>query len=297
MPALYPNFKPRFVRNIFLFIRKFSNFLFFLVLQIISLYFLFTYNKFHEAAFMDVAGEFTGRISQRYNNVQYYFQLKTTNDSLVKQNARLLNMLRQDYERADTSTRFFTDSLRLDSLLTIQRFRYYDAKVVSSFVTTQNNYLTIHRGSNQGLPKNKEWGVISPDGIAGRVVSIGENFSVVMSVLNRQFKVNSMLKKGGETGPVSWDGDNPLYLRLNNIPKSAKVAKGDTVITSNVSDIYPPGIMVGTVAEIIDDKSSNLFTLKLKTATNFSNLQYVHVLEDLQKEERQKVEDPYKKGK
>jgi rod shape-determining protein MreC len=246
---------------------------------------------------MNTAGEFTGRISEKYNNVEYYFKLKKTNDELVKQNARLLNLLRQNYEGADTSQKFFTDTMRVDSLLTIQRFKYYEAKIVGGFISTQNNYLTIHRGSNQGIPKNKEWAVISPEGIAGRVVSVGDNFSVVMSVLNRQFKVNSMLKKGGETGPVSWDGDNPLYLKLTNISKSAKVAKGDTVLTSNVSDIFPPGIMVGTVAEIIDDKSSNFFILKLKTATNFSNLQFVYVLEDLQREEREKLEDPYKKGK
>ncbi len=262
-----------------------------MVLQIIALYFLFTYNKFHQAAFMNVAGEFTGRISERYNNVEYYFKLKKTNEDLVKQNARLLNLLRQDYEAADTAQKFFTDTLRVDSLSTIQRFKYYDAKIVGSFISTQNNYLTIHRGSNQGLPKNKQWGVISPQGIAGRVVSVGENFSIVMSVLNRQFKVNSMLKKGGETGPVFWDGDNPLYLTLTNIPKSAKVAKGDSVLTSNVSDIFPPGIMVGTIAEIIDDKSSNFFTLRVKTATNFSNLQFVYVLEDLQREEREKLEE------
>jgi rod shape-determining protein MreC len=295
--SLHFNIKPPEVRNIFFFIRKFSNFLFFLVLQIISLYFLFTYNKFHQAAFMNVAGEVTGRVSERYNNVEYYFRLKKTNEALAAQNEHLLNLLRQDYEAADTSKKFFTDTLRIDSLQTIQRFKYYDAKVVANFTSTQNNYFTIHRGSNQGLPKNKEWGVLSPNGIAGRIVSVGENFSVVMSVLHRQFKVNSMLKKSGESGPVSWDGDNPLYLRLTNIPKSAKVAKGDSVLTSNVSDIYPPGILVGTVAEIVDDKSSNFFILKLKTATNFSTLQYVYVLEDLQREEREKLEDPIKKAK
>jgi len=246
---------------------------------------------------MDVAGEFTGRISQKFNNVQYYFQLKSTNDSLLKQNAHLLNLLRQDYEAADTAAKFFTDTLRVDSLLTIQRFKYYDAKIAGNFTSTQNNYFTIHRGTNQGLPKSKDWGVISPNGIAGRVVSVGDNFSVVMSVLHKQFKVNSMLKKGGETGPVSWEGEGSQYLTLVNIPKSAKVAKGDSVVTSNVSDIYPPGIMVGTIAEIIDDKSSNFFILKLKPATNFSSLQFVYVLEDLQRDERQKLEDPIKKGK
>ena len=83
------NFKFPSVRNIFLFIRKFSNFLLFLVLQIVSLYFLFSYNKFHQAAFMGVAGEFTGRISEKYNNVEYYFKLKQTNEALSRQNEHL----------------------------------------------------------------------------------------------------------------------------------------------------------------------------------------------------------------
>ena len=285
------------MRNIFLFIRRFSNFLFFLVLQIVSLYFLFKYNKFHQAAFMDVAGEMTGKVSEKYNNVEYYFKLKKTNEALVKENNQLRNLLRQNYEGGDTARKLVVDSIKIDSLLSIQRYRYYDAKVVGSFVTNQNNYLTIHRGANQGIQRNKEWGVIGPEGIAGRIVSVGDNYSVVMSVLNRQFKVYSMLKKGQESGTVSWDGDSPLFLKLINIPKSAKVLVGDTVLTSNVSDIYPPGIMVGTVSEIVDDKSSNFYTLKLKTATNFFNLQYVYVLEDLQKEERQKLEEPLKKDK
>jgi rod shape-determining protein MreC len=267
------------------------------VLQIISLYFLFTYNRYHQAAFMNVSGEVTGRVSEKYNNIEYYFRLKKTNAALAKQNEQLLNLLRQNYQGPDTTLKYFTDTLRIDSLTTIQRFRYYGATVVSSFVSTQNNYLTIHRGSKQGIPSNKEWGVISPEGIVGRVVSVGENFSIVQSALNRQFKVYSMLKKGGETGTVSWDGDNTQYLKLVNIPKSAKVEKGDTVLTSTVSDIFPPGIMVGTVAEIVDDKSSNFYTLRLKTATNFSNLQFVYVLEDLQKGERQQLEDAYKKTK
>jgi rod shape-determining protein MreC len=246
---------------------------------------------------MDVAGELTGRVSEKYNNVEYYFKLKKTNDALAKENNQLRNLLRQNYEGSDTTRKLVVDSIKIDSLLSIQRYRYYDAKVVGSFVTNQNNYLTIHRGSNQGIARNKEWGVIGPEGIAGRIVSVGDNYSVVMSVLNRQFKVYSMLKKGQESGTVSWDGDSPLFLKLINIPKSAKVAMGDTVVTSNVSDIYPPGIMVGTVAEIVDDKSSNFYTLKLKTATNFFNLQYVYVLEDLQKAERQKLEEPLKKDK
>ncbi|MBC7903227.1 MAG: rod shape-determining protein MreC [Gemmatimonadaceae bacterium] len=281
------------MRNIFLFIRRFSNFLFFLVLQIFALYFLFRYNKFHEAAFMGVAGELTGKVSERYNTVEYYFNLKKTNEALVSENLALRKMLKQNYESPDTSQRFIIDSVKIDSVTVAQRYKYFDSKVVGNFVSEQNNYFTIHRGQNQGI--EKDWGVISPTGIAGRIVNVGPNYSVVMSALNRQFKVNSMLKNSGEKGSVQWDGENPQYMLMKDVPKSAKVAKGDSVITSNLSDIYPAGIMVGTIAEVIDDKSSNFFMLKLKTSTNFYNLQYVTVIQDLQKEEKLRVEKAIKK--
>ncbi len=282
------------MRNIFLFIRRFSNFLLFLVLQIIAITFLVRYNKSHEAAFMGVAGEVTGKINQRYTNVNNYFGLKETNDALVKENIHLRNLLKENYQSPDTTQRFVIDSIRVDSLLRIQKFKYYDAPVAGNFISAQNNYITIHRGANQGV--KKDWGVISAQGIVGRVVNVGPNFSVVMSALHRQFSVNAMLKKGGERGSVYWDGESPLFLYLKDIPKSAQVQKGDTVLTSTVSDIYPPGIMVGTIAEIINEKSSNFYKLKLKTATAFSNIQYVTVIEDLQKEERSQVEKEVKKN-
>jgi rod shape-determining protein MreC len=282
------------VRNIFLFIRRFSNFLFFLVLQIIALSFLFRYNKYHQAAFMGVAGEITGKIGEKYNTVEYYFKLKKTNEALVQENVKLRSLLRQNYEGNDTTHKLVVDSIRIDSLLSVQRFKYYDAKVVSSFVSTQNNYITIHRGANQGI--KKDWGVIGPQGIVGRVVNAGPNFSVVMVALHHDFKVNSMLKKGGERGSTYWTGESQLYLTLKDIPKSAQVVIGDTVLTSNVSDIYPSGIMVGTVLAIEDNKSSNFYSLRIKPATNFFTIEYVYVIEDLQKEERTKLEEPLKKG-
>ena len=104
------------------------------------------------------------------------------------------------------------------------------------------------------------------------------------------------MKKGNETGSVSWDGADPRFLTMINIPKSAQVAVGDTVLTSNVSDIYPAGIMVGTVAAIDDNQSSNFYKLKVKTATNFSTVQYVYIIEDLQKDEQKKIEEPFKKN-
>jgi rod shape-determining protein MreC len=265
----------------------------FLVLQIISLTFLFRYNKFHEAAFLGVASEITGRVNQRYNNVEYYFRLKKTNEDLVHENVQLRSLLKEAYEWPDSTTNIVVDSIRVDSLVKFQRFRFYPAKVVGSFVATQTNYLTIHRGAEQGI--RKDMGVVSAQGIVGRVVNVSKNYATVMSALSMQFKVKAKLKKSGENGTIEWDGVSPSYILLRDIPNSAKLTKGDTVLTSELSSIYPPNIMVGTIYEVYKQQSSNFFTIKLKTATNFYNVQYVNVIEDLQKEERLQLEEATKK--
>lgn len=264
-----------------------------MVLQIIALSFLFRYNKFHQAAFSNVAGEVTGRFSEKYNGIEYYFRLKSTNDALVKENERLNQLLKANYEAPDQLNRLMTDTFMIDSLKKIQKFIYREAKVVASSVSSQTNYLTIHRGSSQEIKPNM--GVISPQGIVGVVISTSPNFAVVMSLLHKQFTVVVKLKNGGERGKVEWDGANPSFVTLKDIPKSAKLNKGDSIVTSETSSLFPEGILVGTVNEIVEDKSSSFYVAKLKTATNFFNVEYVYVTNNVQLEEQKKLEDSTRK--
>lgn len=280
------------MRNIFLFIRRYFNFLFFIVMQLVALYILFHYNRFHEAAFMGVANQVTGRINERYNNVEYYFKLKKTNEALVKENEQLRNQLRQNYEAPDSTQQTITDSSNYDSLTKYRKYLYRTAKVVNNSVNFQNNYFTIHRGEAQGI--RKDMGVISPTGIAGAVIFTSKDFAIVMSLLNNQSRQSGRLKKSVETGQVLWDGKDPRYVTMINLPKSIQVNKGDTIVTSQYSSRFPQGIMIGTVAEIVDDKSSNFYTLKLKTATDFYNLEHVTVIENLQRDEQKKLEEAIK---
>ena len=277
------------MRNIFLFIRRYFNFIFFVVLQIVALSFLFRYNKFHEAAFMGIANETTGLVGERYDNIEYYFKLRKTNDSLVKENTLLRNSLLQNFETADTTQRLITDSIPIDTLGRTRKYMWRPAKVVSNTVSLQNNYMTIERGYNQGIQKDQ--GVIGSTGIVGRVVDVSANYAVVMSLLHRQNRVSAKMKKTGETGIVQWDGESPFFLTLINVPRSAEVAKGDTVVTSQYSYLFPQGLMVGTVAAIMEDKTSNFYTLKIRPATNFYNVEYVTVVENMLKDEQKKLEE------
>lgn len=276
------------MKNIFVFISRYFNFLLFLVLQIIAIIFLVKYNKTHEAVYAGFANEITGRVNLQYNKVQYYFQLKQTNKQLAEENARLRNMLASNFEGPNTARQKIIDSLVVDTAKGIRKFVWLPAKVVSNTTSSQMNYITLHRGYQQGV--KKDMAVIGPSGVVGIVIETSDNYSRVMSLLHRNSKVSSMLKKGNVAGSIEWDGEDPRFLTLKNIPKSVQVVKGDTVLTSTYSANFPSHIMVGSVHSITADPSSNFHTIKVRTATNFFAVQYVNVVENIQWEEQRRLE-------
>jgi rod shape-determining protein MreC len=272
------------MRNIFLFIRRHFNFLLFLILQGFCLYLVFNYNRFHNAVFMNVANEVTGKVYQQYNSVEYYFQLKKTNDSLVKANEMLYNKLKQDFEMPDTLNKIAIDTIRIDSTEKYRKYLYMRAKVIGNSVSLPNNYIQLNRGTLQGL--QKDLGVIDVNGaVVGTVIDISNNYAVVMSLLHRQSNISAKLKKSGEVGNIVWDGNKPNIVLLKEIGKNAKVTKGDSVITSGFSEKFPYGLLIGTISEIVEDKTTNVYTLKVKTAANFYNVEFVYIINNLQKQE------------
>ena len=272
------------MRNIFLFIRRYFNFIVLLILQIFCVYLIVHYNTYHNAVASGFMNEITGRINTQYNKVDYYFQLKRTNEQLAKDNERLRNQLMENFDRPDTSVKIVTDSIPYDTLGNTRRWQYRAAKVVSSSIAAPNNFIVLSRGSAEQI--RKDMGVVDPtNGVVGIVTDVSEHFAVVMSLLHKDSKISAKLKRGGEAGQVIWDGKDPNRLSLTEIRKSAKVVKGDTVLTSGFTTTFPYGLMLGTVQEIIPETSSNNFNIRIKSSANFYNLQYVYVIENYQSEE------------
>jgi rod shape-determining protein MreC len=271
------------MRNVLYFIRRYFNVLLFLLLQIVSVVLIIRYNTYHQAFGTAMINEVTGQINTQYNKVDYYLQLKKTNEQLAKDNEALRNQLKQNFEAADTSLRIKTDSIPYDTLGNKRTWLYLQAKVVSNSVTAQNNFLVLHRGANQHIQKDA--GVIDPNnGVVGIVTDVSPEFAVVMSLLHKDTRISARLK-GGEGGQVIWDGKEPNRLTLIGIKKSAKIAKRDSVYTSGFTPTFPLGMLIGTVEEITPDKATNDFVVKLKTAVNFYNLQYAYVIDNTQRDE------------
>ncbi len=267
------------MRNIFLFIRSYSNLLLFLFLQGLCIFFILSYSKYHQAAFASVTNKFTGSINKQYNKVEYYFQLSRTNDSLIKANEALYNKLKVDYHLPDSINKIAIDTIRQDSILVFKKIIYKGAKVISNSISFQNNYIVITGPNVKYFAK--DMGVVDVNNnVVGTITEVNGDYAIIMSLLNRDSRPNGKLLKGeGESGTVSWNGENLHTLSLSNIPNSADVKIGDSVVT-NISNFFPKGLLIGRISKIVKDKVTNNFKLELKPATNFNNIEYVYVVEN-----------------
>ena len=184
-------------------------------------------------------------------------------------------------------------------------FKYQNAKVISNSLSSFKNYLIIDKGLKHGL--ENEMGIISSKGIVGIINYTTKNYSSVMSVLNIDTKINAKVKRTSHFGTLEWDGLSRENLLLNDIPETAEIKVGDSIITGGMSLIFPEGINIGVVSEIIKQKSHNDTVVNLminnqvkiakiqfkenylnivdKLHTDMNNLDIVYVIESLNKEE------------
>jgi rod shape-determining protein MreC len=269
------------MRNFFLLIRKYNFLIVFLLLEVVSGILLVRNSTYQRAAVISTSNELVGKIYTAYSNVTDYLVLGETNRILSAENARL--------RRAD-SVSFYDPSfrvLRVNDTIGLQQYEYISARVVNNSVSRVNNYITLDKGSLQGI--QPEMAVMGSNGVVGIVKDVSEHFSTVISLLHSSTKISSKIKKNDYFGSSVWDGENPQIAKLLDIPSHAQVKVGDTIVTSSYSGIFPRDILVGVVSEI-GTSGESFKEIKLKLATDFQKLSYVYVVRNLLKSERDTLE-------
>ena len=134
------------MKNIFDFIRRHFTLLSFLLLQIAAIYMLTQASASHQTFFSSKMNDATSKINERYFNMRGYFFLRETNEKLVQENLRLLNLLGSNIAAPDSSIRIVTDSVYKDSLNKFRKYNWLPAKVIGNTVSLQANFLTLERG-------------------------------------------------------------------------------------------------------------------------------------------------------
>lgn len=263
-----------------LFIRN-GGFVTLVVLEALCFYLIVQFNERQRAIYGHTAMLFNQALAARRAYVDRYVgaadSLESLNFQLFQLQTELDNARQVRVFERDTFELVHIDSLR--GRVAIPQFKYIGAEVVNNSVSSRSNWLTINRGTKHGVKPNM--GVLARDGLVGIVRYVGEDFSIVMSVLHRQSRISASLKRQGFFGSLIWEGGDPTVLTLTDIPKHVQVEIGDTVVTSGYSSMFPRGVMVGKVIKDSIPSGSNFYSISVKTSNDIARTDYVRVVENL----------------
>lgn len=273
------------MRQLFLFIYNYRAFLVFLGFEGISIFLIIQNQNYHKAAFINSSNALVGSVVETSTNVSDYFYLKTQNEDLSLEIARLKEKLVTLEGIAAPNT---VPNVKGDSLYT-----FVSAKVVNNSYRQLNNYLTLNKGVKDGIKPNQ--GVIGVDGIVGKIRSVSQDFSIIVSLLHTDFLVSSVLNRSGTFCTTNWDGRNQEFADLLYVPRHVFLNKGDTVTTSGYNSIFPDNELIGIVEEINTSPNATFHDIRIRLSTDFSQLNYVSVVENklaIQKDSLEKNSAP-----
>ncbi|MCU0428824.1 MAG: rod shape-determining protein MreC [Cytophagaceae bacterium] len=261
----------------------------FFLLQFICFWLIVSLNVYQTSSYFNSSHYVAGKINQAQSNVVDYFRLSSINQQLAEENQKLRQLLTIQQQK-----QVLMQEAKLDSSH-LSQYKYTTAKVINNSINKfSSNYFTIDKGSNHGIKPGT--GVLSVGGgVAGRVKSCTGNFSLVSSLLNENSRFPIKIKRGNIDGILEWEGPDPTEASILYIGKHHKVYVGDTVITSGYNTMFPEGMIVGKIKNVVDDGKKYLIQARL--ATDFTAMSYVYLVEDQLKGERDSLENKANKGK
>lgn len=265
------------MRNLLNFLARYNNLIIFLILEGLSFYFLASRNTYHNNRVVFAFRGLTYGFEEKITNIHNYLNLRVINKNLAAENVALKNNM----ERLVKGDKSLFSSVS-DSVYK-QQYLHMSAEVIDNSINRQKNFFMINKGIRQGV--KVDMAVTSGEGVAGVVVGCSENYSIVMSLLNLDFKVSTRIKSNGYFGSLSWDGRDYKQAILSEIPQHVSVTVGDTVVTTGYSAIFPEGVMVGTVSDF-KKIGGDFYKINILLGTDFKKLQFVEIIGNMKKTEQ-----------
>ncbi|MFN5710687.1 MAG: rod shape-determining protein MreC [Bacteroidota bacterium] len=271
------------MRNLLRFLWKYSNFVLFILMEVCCFYLIFQNNSFQRASWINSSNAFAGNVFTTVNSIKEYFALKETNELLAAENARLRTQSLGSYAK------YITTKTNVSDTVLKQQYTYIPADVVNNSVNRRNNYLTLNRGYKQGI--TRDMAVITSNGIVGYIKDVSANYCTVLSILNKDAKISAKVKRYDELGSLIWEGGDYRYGLLQDIGTHVKIAKGDSIVTSNFSDIFPSNIMIGTVESYAPREGGEFYNIKVKYSANLKNVTHVYIINNILRQEKIQLEE------
>lgn len=196
--------------------------------------------------------------------------LESENESLKRENFEL-HIANQKLRE------IVLENMRLKKMLELNpegEYKYIAARVIATGTENGINTRILNIGEQDSVGENMA--VVNADGLVGKIIQVGEKESVVQLLMDHDCWVGVRLQKSREIGIVGWDG-NP-WLNLHYIPKNIPLDIGELVLTSGMSQIYPPDLKVGLVSKVEEDENEMFQKIRVKPAVNFNSIEEVFVI-------------------
>lgn len=256
--------------------------LIFIILLALTINFYAGSSPYTRVKLVTTSNKVTGGVYSRITAVNNYIHLRSENRELAAELADALNRIEYisgQFPLAEIPA----DSVSLAAIEGSGRgYHYHAARVRNNTINRQQNYITLDKGRAAGLEPNMA--VISNGGIVGYVADCIEKFSVCISVLNTDFRTSGKIKGSDYAGTVLWDGKSWERVILTEVPKYARIQPGDTIVTTEFSDRFPPGIMIGTVQDF-ELVNATYYEIRVKLRANLATLGNVLIVSNPEAEE------------
>ena len=241
---------------------RFKNFFVFIFLLIVSLSFSYTRSDFHENKINNFSLIISSNFYKPFYNLKSYLQLRELNEKLMEENI----LLKKE---------------KLNKKLDSKYDNNYDlilAKVIKNSTKLTRNNLIINKGKKNGI--KRDMGVISKDGIVGIINETSKNYSSVISIVNKDLKINAKHNKSNAYGSLEWNQKDPTVVELNDISIDNEIFIGDTISTGGMSFYFPNNIPIGEINSIKISENNGFYSLKVKLFQKMNNISYVYVIEN-----------------
>jgi rod shape-determining protein MreC len=276
------------MRKLFAFLIKYSVVIIFLLLEIISFSLIVKNNDYQKSVFFSSSNTVLASVYELGNSTVEFFYLKSANEGLAHENILLKNEVVELRNKLLAVSKSDTTNYKL-KISPDREITYILAKVINNSINKTRNYITLNKGLRDGI--RQDMGVISEDGVVGFISNVSEKFSVVLPVLNPKFTIITRFKRNDYTGPISWQGGDYRYVKLNDIARHVEFALGDSLVTSGYTKSFPEGIPVGTVDDFNIGEGDTYYNIRVKLAANFRTLSYVKVISYVNFEEQTNLEN------
>ena len=213
----------------------------------------------------------SGSIHAFFSKIGNYFNLKEENFLLLDENNRLKAL---NLNRSIQSTAVSNDA---------ENYQLTPASVIKNSYAFPQNYLTLNKGERDLI--KEDMGVITSNGLVGIIDQTSSKYARVISILNTKSKINAKLKKSNHFGTLEWNGENYRSVQLHDIQDLVKLAKGDTVVTSGYSSVFPENIPIGRIESFQLNDTKDLYIINVSLFNDMTNLRHVHIIENLDFEE------------